>query len=135
MTELPFANVGVTCTYSPLPLIDAAGFSPVRLLPMGSWPDQAGQLLHDNLCPHVKRILDSVMAEPSSGFHGAVIMNCCDAMRRLSDAWMDFVPDQRLALVDLPMTRDHRAVDFLAGECRRLAEILESWGGTLLFGK
>ena len=50
--------IGFTCAYTPLALIEAAGYVPFRVLPMGEPPDQAGSLLHDNLCPHVKRILD-----------------------------------------------------------------------------
>jgi len=44
-------KIGFTCAYTPLPLIDAAGYAPFRILPMGDVPDQAGHLLHDNLCP------------------------------------------------------------------------------------
>ena len=53
--------VGFACAYTPLALIDAAGFAPYRLLPTGDWPEQAGRLLHDNICPHVKRLLDRAL--------------------------------------------------------------------------
>ena len=79
--------IGHACSYTPTPLIHAAGLTPYRVLPMGDSPDRAGQLLHDNLCPHVKRILDRAMENDLPDLHGMVFMNCCDAMRRLSDAW------------------------------------------------
>lgn len=50
------SRVGFTCAYTPLPLLHAAGLQPYRILPVGDAPDQAGALLHDNLCPHVKRL-------------------------------------------------------------------------------
>lgn len=116
MNETLRKRVGITCTVAPLPLIDAAGMTPVRLLPLHSCPDQAGHLLHDNLCPHVKRILDGVMARRSEELVGVVLVNCCDAMRRLADAWPLQAPDQRVFLVDLPMTGDARAIAFLGDE-------------------
>ena len=56
-------KIGYACAYAPLVLIDAAGYTPYRILPMSACPDQAGQLLHDNLCPHVKRILDRAIGK------------------------------------------------------------------------
>ena len=55
-------KIGFTCAYTPVPVIEAAGFSPFRIYPEGDSPDQAGHLLHDNLCPHVKRVLDKALA-------------------------------------------------------------------------
>ena len=55
------SRAGFTCAYTPLPLLHAAGLVPYRILPVGDAPDQAGALLHDNLCPHVKRLLDRAM--------------------------------------------------------------------------
>jgi benzoyl-CoA reductase/2-hydroxyglutaryl-CoA dehydratase subunit BcrC/BadD/HgdB len=56
------SHVGFACAYTPLPLIAAAGFVPFRLLPMTQVPDRSGRILHDNLCPHIKAILDRAMA-------------------------------------------------------------------------
>ncbi len=55
-------NIGFTCAYTPIPLIEAAGFDPLRIFPESKAPDQAGHLLHDNLCPHVKKVLDRALA-------------------------------------------------------------------------
>ena len=55
MSSQEKGRIGYTCAYTPLPLIAAAGFTPYRILPMGDTPDQAGQYLHDNLCPHAIR--------------------------------------------------------------------------------
>lgn len=32
-------KIGFTCAYTPLALIDAAGYAPYRILPMGDQPD------------------------------------------------------------------------------------------------
>ncbi|MFC1819947.1 2-hydroxyacyl-CoA dehydratase [Thermodesulfobacteriota bacterium] len=73
--------VGFSCAYTPLPLIHAAGFIPYRILPMGDQPDQAGSIMHDNLCPHVKRILDRAMAKDLPELSGIVFMDSCESMR------------------------------------------------------
>jgi benzoyl-CoA reductase/2-hydroxyglutaryl-CoA dehydratase subunit BcrC/BadD/HgdB len=112
-----------------LALIHAAGFSPYRVLPGEADEDQAGLLLHDNLCPHVKKILDRAMGKSLPELHGMVFMNSCDAMRRLYDAWKAARPDVKSVLVDLPVTVNPRSAAFFSDELKRLASVLESWRG------
>jgi benzoyl-CoA reductase/2-hydroxyglutaryl-CoA dehydratase subunit BcrC/BadD/HgdB len=121
--------IGHVCSYTPTALIHAAGFTPHRVLPIGDSPDRAGQLLHDNLCPHVKRLLDRAMDDDLPALDGMVFMNCCDSMRRLSDAWRAARPDHRVALVDLPVSNEESAVSFFAGQLTRLSETLSEWSG------
>ncbi|MBT8372220.1 MAG: 2-hydroxyacyl-CoA dehydratase family protein [Deltaproteobacteria bacterium] len=121
--------VGFACTYTPLPLIEAAGFTPYRILPVGEWPDQAGHLLHDNLCPHIKRILDRVLADDIPDLALTVFMNSCDAMRRLHDAWQRIRPHNPAILLDLPATPSESSVAFFAGELARLVDTLSGLSG------
>jgi benzoyl-CoA reductase/2-hydroxyglutaryl-CoA dehydratase subunit BcrC/BadD/HgdB len=88
-------RIGFACSYTPLPLIDAAGFVAYRVLPLGGAPDQAGTLLHDNMCPHVKRILDRALAADLPDLAGMIFVNSCDTMRRLADAWQIARPGER----------------------------------------
>lgn len=120
--------VGYACSYTPLALVLASGFTPYRVLPVTSGPDQAGLHLHDNLCPHVKRILDRALAGDLPDMAGMIFMNSCDPMRRLADAWTK-VKGGNVAMIDLPVNGLSRSVDFFARELGRLAGILESWGG------
>ncbi len=121
--------IGYACAYTPLVLIDAAGYTPYRILPMSECPDQAGQLLHDNLCPHVKRILDRAISKDLPALCGMVLMNSCDAMRRLADAWLRVRPFDKIILLDLPAIADDAAIAFFAGELTRLVESLAEWSG------
>ncbi len=124
--------VGFTCAYAPLPVIDAAGYAHYRILPMGDAPDQAGSLLHDNLCPHVKRILDRAFAGDLPDLAGMVFVNSCDAMRRVADAWEIIRPDDRVVRLDLPSTSDALSESFLAGEIERVAKVIFSWNGKIV---
>jgi benzoyl-CoA reductase subunit C len=119
--------IGFTCAYTPLALIDAAGYAPYRILPMGDSPDQAGQILHDNLCPHVKRVLDRALDNDLPELAGVVLLNSCDAMRRLADAWPKVRPKDRLIMIDLPITSDETAVSYFERELSRLADTLLQW--------
>jgi benzoyl-CoA reductase/2-hydroxyglutaryl-CoA dehydratase subunit BcrC/BadD/HgdB len=133
-TEQP-KFVGFTCAYTPLALIHAAGFVPYRIFPVGDWPDQAGQILHDNLCPHIKRVLDRALADDIPPLAGMVFMNSCDAMRRLHDAWQTVRPNDRTILIDLPPTKDTRACEFFAEELSRLVGKLSEWSGQTITDK
>jgi len=128
MTTEKTSYIGFTCAYTPLALIDAAGYVPYRILPMGDAPDMAGQILHDNLCPHVKRVLDRAMANDLPELAGVVLLNSCDAMRRLADAWPKVKPNDRVILIDLPLTADDTAVSYFACELSRLSDTLFQWG-------
>ncbi len=128
-------KIGYACAYTPVALLHAAGFDPHRVLPIGEAPDQAGALLHDNLCPQVKRLLDRAMAGDLPPMAGMVFMNSCDAMRRLADAWRVARPADRLALIDLPTDSGPAARRYLGGELARLAQLLADWGGRAHLGQ
>jgi benzoyl-CoA reductase/2-hydroxyglutaryl-CoA dehydratase subunit BcrC/BadD/HgdB len=124
--------VGFTCAYTPLPLIRAAGFAPYRILPNVDCPDQAGHLLHDNLCPHVKRVLDRAMSGRLPDLRGMVFMNSCDSMRRLYDAWKAARPEMDAILIDLPAVATDSSIGFFRDELERLTRTLDQWGGTAI---
>lgn len=123
-------RIGFACAYTPMPLIHAAGLPPYRVFPKGDAPDQAGQLLHDNLCPHVKRILDRAMSKDLPDMDKMVFINSCDAMRRLADAWQAARPDDKVMVIDLPSTKSSGAVEFLATEYKRFSDWLCKLSGT-----
>ncbi|MCP4676865.1 MAG: 2-hydroxyacyl-CoA dehydratase [Deltaproteobacteria bacterium] len=128
-------KIGFACAYTPLPLIHAAGFEPYRILPVGDAPDQAGSYLHDNLCPHIKRILDRALAGELPALEGVVLVASCDAMRRLADAWRVARPDDRLALIDLPVGRNTGWQGYFEGELERLLGLLREWSGREIAGR
>ncbi len=122
-------KIGFTCAYTPLAVIQAAGFAPYRILPLSEAPDQAGQWIHDNLCPHVKRILDRAMADDLPELAGLITVNSCDTMRRLADAWRQVRPGEPVFVLDLPTTPDARATDFFTRQIKNLADTLGHWQG------
>ncbi len=124
--------IGFACAYTPLPLIHAAGFAPYRILPNVEGPDRAGRLMHDNLCPHVKRVLDRAMSGTLPDLKGMVFMNSCDSMRRLYDAWKTVKPGMNSVLIDLPAVATHASIGFFRDELERLSRTLAQWGGNAI---
>ncbi|MEI7589814.1 MAG: 2-hydroxyacyl-CoA dehydratase family protein [Deltaproteobacteria bacterium] len=124
--------IGFTCAYTPLAIISAGGFRPYRIFSNNNeLPEQAGQILHENLCPHVKLVLDRAMAgDIPDEMGGVIFMNSCDTMRRLSDAWSVVRPQDKTLQLDLPLCADKLSIDFFAQELVRLSEFLASWGGS-----
>jgi len=120
-------KIGFTCAYTPLSLIDAAGYSPYRILPIGDAPDQAGHILHDNLCPNIKRILDRALSNELPDLEGAVFINSCDAMRRMADAWSEIRKNEKTILLDLPSTADDLSISFFKNELLRVKDTLCIW--------
>ena len=129
MNSVQNGLIGFTCAYTPLPLIAAAGFTPHRILPLTDAPDGAGTYLHENLCPHVKKVLDRFIVSDLPPLSGVVLMNSCDTMRRLADAIAEVSPETPLITVDLPVTDDDAAISYLAAELERLQNTLQQWGG------
>jgi benzoyl-CoA reductase/2-hydroxyglutaryl-CoA dehydratase subunit BcrC/BadD/HgdB len=128
MSQKSNGLIGFACSYAPLQVIHAAGFTPYRILPEGDTPDQAGQLLHDNLCPHVKRILDRGMSNDVPKLKGIVFVNSCDPMRRLADAWKDTRPNENVMVIDLPSVKNDSSVSFYSKEISRFSKTLSQWG-------
>ncbi len=121
--------IGFSCTYTPLHLIDAAGFIPYKIIPKGNWPERAGEILHENLCPNVKRILDRGLENDLPELAGLIFMNSCDAMRRLSDAWIKTRPNDRVMILDLPASYSRSSVSYFKGELENVIGKLEEWSG------
>jgi len=122
-------RIGFICAYTPVALIEAAGFGPYRILPHEGAPDLAGAHLHDNLCPHVKRVLNRALAGEIPELAGTVLMGCCDAVRRLADVWRVEVAAQSSVLLELPVAGSERSVDYFCRELQRFAADLVRWGG------
>jgi benzoyl-CoA reductase/2-hydroxyglutaryl-CoA dehydratase subunit BcrC/BadD/HgdB len=124
---MPIKKIGFNCTYVPVPIIEAAGFSPFRVFPETNSQEQSGHMLHDNLCPHVKKVLDRALDNDLPDLEGMVFINSCDSMRRLADAWQETRPLDRIIFLDLPSSNTKASVTFLAGEYNRLFKTLCKW--------
>ena len=67
MTQNQSAVIGYACAYTPLALIDAAGFAPYRILPLGDWPDHVVRYrdLQNGVCLEQPHCRIAPLAQPA----------------------------------------------------------------------
>lgn len=93
--------VGWTCTYLPLEILEAGGLGAYRVLPEPS-SEKADAYLDPNFCSLIKALLGSAVEGKYSFLSGIIVVNTCDGMRRLYDAWQFYCPPGFGYLLDLP---------------------------------
>ena len=84
--------VGWTCTYVPEEIIAACGLLPIRV--MGTGSDDvpiATAHLYSNVCFFVRGCLEGGFQGKYDFLDGLIVINACDHMRRLYDAWAAFL--------------------------------------------
>jgi len=115
------------CAYTPVELLAATGFRPVRRFGDPHGLEAADTFLHPALCPYVRACLAEALNGDAP--RHAVFVNCCDGMRRLHDAWRDLFPESFSFLLDLPRHTEGRGREILKLEFRRLLRALEEYAG------
>ena len=93
--------IGWNCTYLPLEILEAAGLHAYRVLPEPS-SEKADAYLDHNFCPLIKSVLGKAIEGGYAFLSGMVMVNTCDGMRRLYDAWRFYSPPPFSFLLDLP---------------------------------
>lgn len=116
--------IGWTCTYLPLEILEAAGISPYRILPETS-SDKADAYLDPNFCPFLKASLGKALEGGYSFLSGIIMLNSCDGMRRLYDAWRFYCYPPFSYLLDIPRIVTPSAITFFRDELRDLINQIE----------
>ncbi len=117
--EIPV--IGWCCSYLPVEVLEAAGFLPLRLVPLP--PAEMGDAcLGPNFCPYVRAIMGEGLADTYPFLSGLVLMNTCDGMRRLRDAWSYFHGVRFVHLMDLPRITTSSAIGYFREEIQDLVE-------------
>jgi benzoyl-CoA reductase/2-hydroxyglutaryl-CoA dehydratase subunit BcrC/BadD/HgdB len=113
--------VGWCCSYVPVEVLETGGLVPLRLLPLPS-AEMGDAYLNPNFCPYVRAILGDGLAGAYPFLAGLVIVNTCDGMRRLFDAWSHFHDPTFVHLMDLPRTTSARATGYFRNEIQHLVD-------------
>jgi benzoyl-CoA reductase subunit C len=122
--------VGYFCSYVPVELIHAAGFTPMRML-LGPPPgDAAGAFMQPFCCSFARSLLEG-LADGTYGYLAAVVMpHTCDTIRNLSDLVETAAPGMRVMRLMVPtITTTPEAVDFMVEELAALKRDLEEVAG------
>jgi len=122
-------KIGYFCSYTPVELIRAAGFHPVRIKGSEKESSSANEMLCGNICPYIKAVVDQKISGNLEDFKGMVFVNSCDGMRRLYDAWIKLDEGKKTFnyILDIPKNTDEAAVYYYANLLKKLKEKLESY--------
>ena len=122
LTGMP--KIGWFCGYTPVEVLFAAGFLPVRITGHTGSITKADSCLHANMCHYVRSALDAALNGSYDRLRGAVFINSCDAMRRLYDVWRMHVDMEFTFLLDLPRGQTAADVAYYRNEIQKLCDAL-----------
>jgi len=117
-------TIGWLCSYVPEEIIHASGFYPMRIRGRGDPIGRADGLLHNNLCPFVRSVMDDAVEGSLEYLSGVVFANSCDAMRRLHDAWSVFLENDMIYSLDPPKGVNGPAIAYYTDQLRDFAKAL-----------
>ena len=118
---------GVFCTFTPLEILDAAGFSPVSLCGMSSETIPAAEAhLPKNLCPLVKSSYGFAVSDkcPYTYFSDLIVgETTCDAKKKMYELLGKL---KQVYILHLPQGEKENALDIWTDELRQFIRYLES---------
>lgn len=120
--------LGITCSYVPEEIIHAAGLLPRRISSDRAAILEADVCLHSNVCHYARSIMDEFAEDRHEDLWGVLLVNSCDAMRRLYDALMRYGKVKRCHILDVPRIVSGPAVKRLSSAYRALATWLGDQG-------
>ena len=125
------------CSYAPLEILHAAGFTPVRLMQMGGDVTLANAHLPSFSCALARAVTERMLRGDLDFLHGVLFTHTCDTLQCLADIWRMAAPRFRVLNYSLPTVlavSPRRAPgpngdaagarDYLLAELHRLAETL-----------
>jgi len=122
-------HIGWFCTYTPLELIHAAGFTPVRLGGMGAAAEQADLLTPTFLCPFLRKAVARALEGGYDFLWGLVQGYTCDAACGAATVWEENFPGRVFHSLPLPYNDSPAAREFCRAALNELAEKLIAAGG------
>jgi benzoyl-CoA reductase/2-hydroxyglutaryl-CoA dehydratase subunit BcrC/BadD/HgdB len=128
LDESKMPKIGYFCTYTPVEIIRAAGYHPVRIKGITDENGAAGEsLLCSNICSYIKTLTDKKVEGDLDHLEGIVFTNSCDGMRRLYDAWIRIDKGEKFNyFLDIPKNSDDASVQYFADEIQTFKERLEN---------
>ncbi len=121
--------MGYLCTYTPLELIHAAGFLPVRIMGQGGPIIAADALVPEFLCPWLRRALDRALRGEYDFLAGLIQGYTCDAACGLTGVWAESFPDRLVLSLPLPYNDSPAGRRFFKSALDHLVEELDRAGG------
>jgi len=121
--------LGWFCTYTPIELIHAAGFLPVRIYGGTIRVEQAGSLVPNFVCPYMRTSLERALRGEYKYLSGVVQGYTCDAPCGMMSIWQENTGPGLFHTVPLPYNSDRDARTFYRHTLNELVDKLTGVGG------
>jgi len=124
---------GYMCTYTPVELLDAAGYFPVRILGRVGSVSRADSHLQVFACSLARSALDMALSGELNFLSLMVFSHTCDTMQNLADIWGANISDTPVFAISTPVEVDTaHAVEFYRQELVRMRRFLEAERGSAI---
>jgi len=121
--------IGYFCTYTPVELIHASGFVPVRIMGGVDTTDKAYALTPDFICPYLRKAVERGLKGFYQCLSGVVQGYTCDAACGVANIWEENIGAEVFHILPLPYVDQPESRAFLRAEFMGLVEKLELAGG------
>ena len=121
--------IGYFCTYTPVEIIHAAGFIPVRITGGHGNIDKAYQHVPDFICPYMKRALEKALDGKYDFLSGLVQGYTCDAACGMVNVWEDAVELEIIHSIPVPYNNTPESGNYFKSVLYELIQKLKTIGG------
>ena len=122
---------GYMCTYTPVELLHAAGYLPVRILGREGVISRADGHLQVFACTLARSALDMALSSELDFLSLMAFPHTCDTIQNLAEIWKENVPETPVLTVSTPVWVDsEHALEFYRKELDRARRFLEAQTGT-----
>ena len=123
-------SIGYFCTYTPVEIIHAAGFLPIRIMGGKGPVEKAYSLAPDFICPYMKRSLEKALAGEFDFLSGIIQGYTCDVACGLINIWEENIGGKLFHTLPFPYMDSRASRIFFRAEISRLGDHLNQIGGT-----
>ncbi len=122
-------GIGYFCTYTPIELIHAAGFIPIRIMGGGDRIEKADSLTPNFICPFMRLALEKGLKGGFDSLSGIVQGYTCDVACGLINIWEENIGGRLYHTLPLPYNDTPESRNFFRSAILELLEKLEGIGG------
>jgi benzoyl-CoA reductase/2-hydroxyglutaryl-CoA dehydratase subunit BcrC/BadD/HgdB len=121
--------IGYFCTYTPVEILHAAGFIPVRITAGIGRMDKAAAHLPEFICPFMKLSLEKALGGQYDFLSGLVQGYSCDAACGLVNIWKDIFKDRLFHSLPIPYNNNPESRAYYRSAILELIGGLKTLGG------
>ncbi len=121
--------MGYFCTYTPIELLHASGFVPVRIMGEAPKVEKAYNLVPDFICPYLRKAVERGLEGAYKSLAGIVQGYTCDVTCGLVDIWKENMGGEVFHILPLPYLDQASSRSFLRSGITDLVEKLSEAGG------